>query len=406
MRIPLIPLICLCVLCISADIRIFRDIKSRISSNCRRRKFESIHIISAIALYIILIIGLCLPRRSGDDKDLLEIMWILFTFLTFYIPKIVYCLLDLAASLPKLWKGNRIKWISKTGVCLGVIIFGAMWWGAMGGRYATQIREITVEIPGLPSEFEGYRIIQFSDFHVGTYGQDTSFVSKTVDRLNRLDADLIVFTGDIVNRHTKELLPFVGPFRRLKAHDGVIAILGNHDYGDYHDWPTEQAKMENRKLLIELFRKMGWRLLLNETEFVEKNNSSLAIIGVENIGDPPFPVYGSLAEAYPYQLSDSITKILLTHNPAHWSDEIESNSEINIPLTLSGHTHAMQIEICGLSPAVFRYPNWGGLYSAKDDPEKHLYVNIGMGEVGIPMRVGARPEITVITLTGISEKRN
>lgn len=404
MRIPLIPLICLWILCICADVRIFRDIKLRVADKRRCGILKGVHIISAIILYGILIVGLCLPRRSGDDKALLEIMWLLFTFLTFYIPKILYCLFDLAASLPRLWGSSRIKWISKTGAWLGIVIFIFMWWGALIGRFSVQIKEITVEIPGLPEAFEGYRIIQISDFHVGTYGQDTVFVSKTVDRLNRLDADLIVFTGDIVNRHSEELLPFVEPFGRLKADDGVMAILGNHDYGDYHDWPSATAKEENRELLIDLFEKMGWRLLLNETEFVRKDNDSLAIVGVENIGDAPFPVYGSLSESYPHLLSDSVTKILLTHNPAHWTDEIESNPEINIPLTLSGHTHAMQIEIFGWSPAVFRYPKWGGLYSSASDPDKHLYVNIGMGEVAIPMRLGARPEITVITLTGVPEK--
>ena len=182
----------------------------------------------------------------------------------------------------------------------------------------------------------------------------------------------------------------------LQARDGVYAILGNHDYGDYSDWATDDAKEADRRHLRDAIGNMGWRLLLNETEMIRRDGDSIAVIGVENIGDPPFHVYGSLAKAYP-DVSDNVSKILLTHNPAHWTDSIADNPDINIPLTLSGHTHAMQMEVGGFSPAVFRYPTWGGLYADKD--KKHnLYVNIGIGTVGFPARIGATPEITVITL--------
>ena len=141
---------------------------------------------------------------------------------------------------------------------------------------------------------------------------------------------------------------------------------------------------------------MGWRLLLNETVMLRNNGDSLALIGVENIGDPPFKVYGSLDRAYPNH-SDSVAKILLTHNPAHWVDSISDHDNVRVPLSLSGHTHAMQMEILGWSPAKYRYPTWGGMYS--DSDKKHqLYVNIGSGTVGFPSRIGATPEITLITL--------
>ena len=143
---------------------------------------------------------------------------------------------------------------------------------------------------------------------------------------------------------------------------------------------------------------MGWRLLLNEHIFLHRGNDSVAVIGVENIGDPPFHSYGSLYKAYP-DVSDGNAKILLSHNPAHWVDSVSGNEAVNIDLTLSGHTHAMQIEVCGVSPAVFRYRTWGGLYSSENGFGGKLYVNIGLGTVGIPMRLGATPEITVITLT-------
>ena len=149
-------------------------------------------------------------------------------------------------------------------------------------------------------------------------------------------------------------------------------------------------------LMDSLQKSMGWRLLRNEHVILRQGTDSIALIGVENVGDPPFTVYGSLNDSYP-SLGDSVTKVLLTHNPAHWTSDIADNDSINIALSLSGHTHAMQIELFGLSPAVWRYPTWGGLYADTDSRHK-LYVNIGIGTVGLPMRVGATPEITVITL--------
>jgi predicted MPP superfamily phosphohydrolase len=176
---------------------------------------------------------------------------------------------------------------------------------------------------------------------------------------------------------------------------GVYAILGNHDYGDYGVWDSPQAKANNMNELYNCYAKTGIQLLLNETTWLHRGNDSIALIGVENIGDPPFKIYGSLPKAYP-ALADNNTKILLTHNPQHWVDSIKGHNDMNIALTLAGHTHAMQIEIAGISPAAWRYETWGGLYA--DTNKRQLYVNIGAGAVGFPMRLGATPEITLFTL--------
>lgn len=399
MRIYLIPLLILLVFCIGSDVYIWRALGSRMKTHAGKllRRF---HLGLAVILYAVLAFGLLMPRQDVSDNNLLVIMWILFSFLAFYFPKILFCVLDAFAYIPKLWHARRAKWVSKTATVLSFVVFIALWWSALGGRYATQTREITVFVPDLPEEFENYKIVQFSDFHVGTYGTDTAYVSKVVDRINNLGADAVFFTGDIVNRHSPEIDPFVKPLSRLRVSDGVYAVLGNHDYGDYYNWDTPEEKVADRRHLLSAFDKMGWDLLLNQTRFIGRGNDSIAVIGVENIGDPPFPTYGNLTESYPGDLSDNVTKILLSHNPAHWIAEIEKNPTINIPLTLSGHTHAMQVELFGLSPAVFRYPKWGGLYSSETNPSKQLYVNIGLGTVAIPMRLGARPELTLITLTG------
>ena len=212
-----------------------------------------------------------------------------------------------------------------------------------------------------------------------------------------------------MNRNTEELRPFLNVLSRLDAKDGVISVLGNHDYGDYMHWDSEKERAANLSLLNDWEKEMGWDLLNNEYRVLKNGNDSIAIIGVENWGEPPFHQYGNLKESYnpsgdsARDLNDDNYKILLSHNPEHWNREVTKIS--NIDLTLAGHTHAMQSEIrlfgCKWSPAVLRYPLWGGLYSRQnvDGSLSQLYVNIGCGEVGIPARFGsAYPEITEITL--------
>lgn len=320
----------------------------------------------------------------------------LFSYLTIYLPKFIYVTVDLIASIPCLFHSHRLRMVSVTGGCISIGLFLLMWWGAMINRYRLNINEITLEVPGLPESFNGFKIVQFSDFHSGTYGTSSTFTQQLVDKINSLNADAVFFTGDIVNRRSDELLPFVNVLSKIDSRHGTYSILGNHDYGDYSNWPSSTAKRQNMELMYDLQKEMEWKLLLNETEWIHRGNDSIAVIGVENWGDPPFPCYGNLTEAYT-DLSDSNVKILLTHNPFHWEQEIAQNDSANIALTLSGHTHAMQMSAGHLSPAALRYREWGGLYH--DSTGRHpLYVNIGIGTVGIPMRLGATPEITVITL--------
>ena len=327
---------------------------------------------------------------------LLTVMWMLYGFFSVYISKYVFVIIDLIARVPKLFGKHRARWISATGVALAVITFVAMWWGALVNRFRVQINEVEVEVAGLPDEFDGYRLLQISDLHTGTFGNDTTFLANLVSQANSLKPDGIAFTGDIVNSRSGELAPHTSTLSRLSAPDGVFAILGNHDYGDYSDWPDSKAKEEDRQALRDMIRSMGWKLLLNQTDTLRRDSAIVAMIGVENVGDPPFHTYGSLYQACPTP-DDGTFKILLTHNPAHWQNEIADDDDINIPLTLSGHTHAMQMTILGWSPAVFRYKTWGGLYHDKDSRHQ-LYVNIGAGTVGFPARIGATPELTLITL--------
>lgn len=393
MRIPLILLLTVFVICPSLDIYTYRAL-GRLRH--RKRLWRSIHIILTAGAYIVLATALLMPRRSGGSDDLTPIMWMLLTFISIYLSKAAFTLLDLTACIPRLFRHPRCRPMTWVAVAAGLSLFAAIWYGALVNRFHTDVKRVEVAVKGLPDSFDGYTIAQISDLHTGTYGNDTSFVAKLTERTNALGADVVVFTGDIVNRRSDELKPHMAPLSRMNAPHGIFAILGNHDYGDYYDWPSPEAKAANMEELYREYKQMGWRLMRNETVYLHRGSDSIALIGVENIGDPPFPIYGSLEKAYPAG-SDGLTKILLSHNPAHWHNDLAQGRTPNdIDLTLAGHTHAMQIELLGLSPAVFRYPEWGGLYN--DGRDRWLYVNIGAGTVGLPMRIGATPEITLITL--------
>lgn len=389
---PIVLLVVTIVLSIVVDVYIYRAARKRVSSAVPAR----IQLISSLALYSLLIVGFCLPMRSGDEGLFLAKMWVLFSYVTFIVAKLVFVVFDLIASIPRLFGHRRIRLLSLAGGVLAVITFIAMWWGALVNRLNINTENVTVNVAELPQPFDGYRIVQISDLHVGTFGADTAYVSKVVDYVNSLNPDVVLFTGDIVNRTSDELKPFVGTLSRLECPDGVYSILGNHDYGDYYNWDCESDKKASLDSLVAMQKRMGWRLLLNEYEIIRRDGDSIAVVGVENVGDPPFKVYGDLKASYP-DLSDSVTKILLTHNPAHWQMEIADRDDMNVGLTLSGHTHAMQMSAFGWSPAAWRYDNWGELYFDKSGRHP-LYVNIGIGTVGMPMRIGATPEVTVITL--------
>lgn len=398
MRLPLIPILSLLLVNGLIDYYIYRAVSTRVKgaySKATRRAVAVSSVLFAAALVLII----CIPKRHGSDEQLRCIMWGLFAYFSVYIPKAIYVVFDLISRIPAALGGRRAKWAGRTGACAGIFCFGALWWGALVTVDRTETVRTEIEIEGLPEAFDGYTIAQISDFHVGTFGNDTSFVSKVVDEINALSADAVVFTGDIVNRRSEELEPFTGVLSRLKGRDGVYSILGNHDYGDYLDWPDEASKAANLQYLKDMQRNMGWQMLNNSTAVIRRgaDADSIMLIGVENVGDPPFRTYGDLDAAYPGDLNDPNVKILLSHNPAHWVDDIKDSPDKNIALTLSGHTHAMQIKVMGLSPSTWRYNTWGGMY-ADADKAHNLYVNIGLGEVGFPARIGATPEITLITL--------
>lgn len=391
MRLPLLPFLSAIIVGVLADIYIYRRLRSDRCSRSLCIAHIAVGIIATIAALWVVV----MPKKTVDDAALLGLMWTLFAWLSIYVPKFIIVIFSLFRRLLARLSGRRLRGISIAGIALGTILFGAMWWGALVERRRINVAEVEVAIPSLPEAFDGYRIAQLSDIHTGTWAGNPTFLIRVAETVNSLRPDVVLFTGDIVNRHASELEPFTDALGLISAHDSVWSVMGNHDYGDYSQWPSPQAKQADIARLQTLQRKMGWHMLNNSYTMLRRGTDSLALIGVENIGDPPFHCYGSLGKAYPTP-ADSVVKILMSHNPAHWTDSIAGNRDINIALTLAGHTHAMQMEMLGWSPASLRYPTWGGLYH--DSLGRYLYVNIGLGEVGFPARIGATPEITLITL--------
>ncbi|MCD8387880.1 MAG: metallophosphoesterase [Bacteroidales bacterium] len=391
MRFPLLPIIIILIVNAAIDLYIY----CALHSYCRKRLWPRIQAWSAVACAAALIVAICLPKRGGSDDCLRAAMWILYAYFSVYVPKILFLVGDVCSRIPCIWDKHRWQWMSWVGFGVGCVFFLAMWWGALVNRFSIDVNEVDIEVAGLPRGFDGFTIAQISDLHVGTYGNDPDFLEDLVAGVNALNPDMIVFTGDIVNRHSQELIPFVDVLSELKAPCGVYSIMGNHDYGDYCDWDTPEQKQADIRALQKMQAQMGWQMLNNAHDWIHWRGDSIVLIGVENVGDPPFHTYGDLKIAYP-TIGDRHTKILLSHNPAHWDLDIQDNRGSNIALTLSGHTHAMQMELFGWSPSMWRYEHWGGLYA--DDHGQKLYVNIGAGEVAFPARIGATPEITLFTL--------
>ncbi|MDE6269395.1 MAG: metallophosphoesterase [Muribaculaceae bacterium] len=388
MRLPLLAALIVLIVNLAVDYCIYRCLR-------RHALLRRAHVVLSALMTLVWIGVICVPKKLGDDAFMLRLMWTVYAYWTVYVPKYLALLFEAVASVPLLFGRRKWRWVQTGGVALGCVAFVAMWWGSLVERYRIDVREVQVEIPGLPRSMQGLRIVQISDWHVGSYGHSTSYIDKCIRRINELHPDLVVFTGDIVNRHSDELRPYIDQLSQLKAPMGVYSVMGNHDYGDYYAWPDEQAHRADADSLRAIQRRMGWHMLDNSTVMLRRGDDSLALIGVENIGEPPFVTRGSLLSAYPTP-SDSVPKILLSHNPRHWTDSIAGHADRNIALTLSGHTHAMQMRIAGASPASLRYPTWGGLYT--DSLGRKLYVNIGLGTVGVPMRIGATPEITLFVL--------
>jgi len=289
-------------------------------------------------------------------------------------------------------------------ILMGLLPLGLLTYGMIRNVYRYKVHRIKVPIDGLPPALNGLKIVQISDIHAGSF-REVAPINEALRLINNEKADLVFFTGDIVNNVAEELIPFTEVFSQIEAKHGVYSILGNHDYGDYVRWNNIEEKRSNLKRLIDLQKGMGWDLLLNEHRILNINGEKVAVIGVENFsGNPRFTKYGDLRKAYQNIVPNAL-ELLLSHDPSHWNYEVNSEYP-NIDITFSGHTHGGQfgIEIgdwLKWSPVKYAYREWAGLYQSR---QQYLYVNRGFGVLAYPGRIGILPEITVMELQAKDHK--
>ena len=282
------------------------------------------------------------------------------------------------------------------GLLSGFLPFFVILYGIFKAAYRFKVYQHTIVFKNLPNSFNGLRIVQISDIHLGSFNYRYHILERAVQKINHLRPDYIFITGDLVNNYGWETKGWESVFNKLSVKKGMFAVLGNHDYGDYSNWNSAEEKQTNFETIKNFYKNINCKLLLNESIIISNNDDKIAIVGVENWGKPPFKKYGDLEKALK-SVFDIRFKILLSHDPTHWAEEVLKKT--NIDLTLSGHTHGMQAAFqyknLQWSPIKFRHEHWAGLYKKIG---QYLYVNRGLGWLGFPGRIGMRPEITLIEL--------
>lgn len=354
--------------------------------------------LALVAAFVVLMyIGSENPMSERSNA----IGWLSILMMAFGFPKLFFMLFgllgDLCRFIIRLFthssnsQSTTHRIFTITGTIVGICLFCMILYARVFGLRHFVVNEVAMHIPNLPQSFEGYRVLQVSDIHSGSFRDMPDILEELVKRVNEQQADVILFTGDLVNQRSSELEQFMQILSGFRANDGVYSILGNHDYGRYYRWQGKDDEARDTDRLCDLQRQMGWKMLRNEHDILHHGTDSIAIIGVENEGRPPFPQEADLPRAM--KGTEGMTKILLSHDPTHWRKEVIPTTDIE--LTLSGHTHGTQFILFGWSPAQYIYDEWGGLYK---EGTQQLYVNVGIGFVGLPFRFGAWPEITVFTL--------
>jgi predicted MPP superfamily phosphohydrolase len=400
----LIPLLLLIVFIVVIEIYTFQAFKTISKSTLVRFSYVAISV--GVYLYFFLTI-LTYDRSQGQTPQFQMAMGIL---LTFSIPKLVIILVlfgedayrwilkfisAISSEETKSLVGRR-KFISQMALGVAAIPFASFIYGIIQGKYNYKVIKYQLTFDDLPEAFDGYTITQISDIHSGSFTNKKK-IQYGVDLINEQKSDLMLFTGDIVNNKADEMDKWLDVFDKLEAKEGKYAILGNHDYGDYMDWKHPQDKIDNFQKVKDIHKKIGFDLLLDEHRYLEKGGQKIALIGVENWGKG-FNQAGDLQRASA-KIKKEDFKILMSHDPSHWEEKVK-NDDFNYHLTLSGHTHGLQmgIEIPGwlkFSPSQFVYKQWAGLY---EEYGRYVNVNRGFGYHAFPGRVGIWPEVTVIEL--------
>ena len=397
----------LCLILLIIDIYAYQALRTLLKL---KWMLVSYQIISFFLLIFIVYSFMQFDRSVGQTK---QTMYTMALLLLVYIPKIVMALVLMGEDIFRIGAGtvnyfsnynsdidflaSRRKFVSQIGLGLAAVPFLSLIYAVTKGKYNYKVIKQQIFYPDLPDAFDGFKITQISDVHSGSFDNPDK-INYAIDLVNEQNSDMILFTGDIVNTDAKEMHPWIDTFNRIKKHEyGKYSVLGNHDYGEYVTWPTEQEKVDNFEAIKDLHRQIDFKLLLNEHRIIQKGEDKIALVGVENWGNN-FKKVGDINLASANLTKDDF-KILMSHDPSHWEYEVK-NHEKHFHLTLSGHTHGMQfgIEIPGFikwSLAQYLYKQWAGLYENKG---RYVYVNRGFGFHAYPGRVGIMPEITVIEL--------
>ena len=352
----------------------------------------SIRILYALFSLLTYVISVLLFRKyfiTDSVAELYEIGVVLGVFLSLFVSKMLFSIVDVWTLI---FKTKVLKWIAAGLVVWG---FSSCMYGMMFGRFNISAKRVDVENKSLPRNFDGYKILQISDLHLSSFYGDEKIVSEWVDMMNAENPDIICLTGDIVAVFADEMLPYMDDLKRLKAKDGKYAILGNHDYGDYHRWRSEEEKEAHNERLKSLVRSAGFDLLLDEHRLLTKGGDTLAVVGLEDMGRLRNCQKKNLEKA---ELGlTAKTRILLSHKPDFWETYLDGNTDYF--LTLAGHTHAMQVGLeigeWETSLSFLKYPYWHGLYERNGN---QIFVSRGIGCTVIPIRFGMTPEYVVITL--------
>lgn len=369
------------------------------------------YILLSVIIFVYIVYSFTQFDRSvGQNKQTLFTLGLL---LITFIPKIVLTLVLFGEDFIRLISGtithfmgdndrgtflpDRRKFVSQIALGIAAVPFLSLLYGMTKGKYNFKVIKQTLFFPDLPPSFDGTTITHISDIHSGSF-DDPEKIKYAIDLINEQNSDVILFTGDIVNTHAAEMHPWIDTFKGLHNPTfGKFSVLGNHDYGEYINWPTQKDKADNFEAIKDLHRQIDFKLLLNENIKLKKGADEIAVVGVENWGHN-FKKAGDLSKATS-GLEKNDFKILMSHDPSHWEYEVK-NHENHYHLTLSGHTHGLQfgIEIPGFfkwSPVQYVYKQWAGLY---ENLGRYVYVNRGFGFHAYPGRVGIWPEITVIEL--------
>lgn len=400
-------LIIICIILLLIDVYAYQALRTLIKL---KWILVSYQVVSVVFVFFLLYSFMQFDRSVGQTKNTMMTMGLLIAV---YVPKMILSLVLLGEDVFRVGLGSinyfsnydtdadflasRRKFISQIGIGLAAIPFLSIIYGVTKGKYNYKVIKQQLFYPDLPDAFDGFTITHISDIHSGSF-DNAERINYAIDLINEQNSDLLLFTGDIVNTDAKEMLPWIDIFNRIQPHQfGKYSVLGNHDYGEYVTWPSEEAKEENFQAIKGLHKQIDFKLMLNEHTFIQKGDEKIALIGVENWGNN-FKKVGDINWATKDLKKDDF-KILMSHDPSHWEYEVKDH-EKHIHLTLSGHTHGMQfgIEIPGYikwSLAQYVYKQWAGLYENKG---RYVYVNRGFGFHAYPGRVGIMPEITVIEL--------